>query len=124
MNNVSCIRQQADIQQIERCKEIISTKSEEIENLSNGLAMIGNSVRLKILYLLNQENRLCVCDLSDIIGISISAVSQHLRKLKDRSIIQAEKEAQTIFYSLNQNYSHILLPLLTILDEETVIETA
>ena len=124
MNNVSCIRQQADIQQIERCKEIISTKSEEIENLSNGLAMIGNSVRFKILYLLNQENRLCVCDLSDIIGISISAVSQHLRKLKDRNFIRAEKEAQTIFYSLTNDYKHILLPLLTILDEETVIEIA
>jgi DNA-binding transcriptional ArsR family regulator len=124
MDNISCIRQQADIQQIERCKEIISTKSEEIENLSNGLAMIGNSVRLKILYLLNQEKRLCVCDLSDILGISISAVSQHLRKLKDRRIIKAEKEAQTIFYSLINDYEHVLLPLLTILDEETVIETA
>ena len=79
---------------------------------------------LKILYLLNQENRLCVCDLSDIIGISISAVSQHLRKLKDRSFIQSEKEAQTIFYSLTKEYESILLPLLTILDEETVIEKA
>jgi DNA-binding transcriptional ArsR family regulator len=124
MNNVSCIRQKADIQQIGRCKEIISIKSEEFENLSNGLAMIGNSVRLKLLYLLNQEKRLCVCDLSDILGISISAVSQHLRKLKDRKIIQAEKEAQTIYYSLNQNFSHILQPLLTILDEETVKEIA
>jgi len=123
MDNVSCIRQQADLKQINRCKEMVTERNVEFDNLSNGLAMIGNSVRLKILYLLNQENRLCVCDLSDIIGISISAVSQHLRKLKDRNFIRAEKEAQTIFYSLTNDYKHILLPLLTILDEEPVIET-
>ena len=122
MDNVSCIRQQADIKQINRCKEMVSERNVEFDNLSSGLAMIGNGVRLKILYLLNQENRLCVCDLSDIIGISISAVSQHLRKLKDRNFIQAEKEAQTIFYSLTNDYEHVLLPLLTILDEEPVIE--
>ena len=124
MDNISCIRQQADLKQINRCKVMVSERSDAFDNLSNGLAMIGNSVRLKILYLLNQENRLCVCDLSDILGISISAVSQHLRKLKDRSFIQSEKEAQTIFYSLTKEYESILLPLLTILDEETVIEKA
>jgi DNA-binding transcriptional ArsR family regulator len=124
MNEIFCIRKEADIQQINRCKEIIADKSDEIENLSNGLAMIGNSVRLKILYLLTLEKRLCVCDLSDVLGISISAVSQHLRKLKDRSFIQAEKEAQTIYYSLMEEIQHLLLPLLTILDEETVIENA
>ncbi len=122
MNTISCIRMEADIQQINRCREIIADRSDEIENLSNGLAMIGNGVRLKILYLLYLESRLCVCDLSDVLGISISAVSQHLRKLKDRSFIQAEKEAQTIYYSLNEDIQHLLLPFLTILGVEAVIE--
>jgi len=36
------------------------------------------------------------------LGMSIPAVSQHLRKLKDGNIVEARKEGQTIYYSLTQ----------------------
>ena len=36
--------------------------------------------------------------------MTISAVSQHLRKLKDRKLIETERQAQTIFYSLTKEY--------------------
>jgi len=55
---------------------------------------------LKILFLLKEENELCPCDLSDILGMSFPAVSQHLRKLKDGNLIEGRREGQTIFYSL------------------------
>ena len=58
----------------------------------------------------NEEKRLCVCDISDILGMTISAVSQHLRKLKDRKLIETEREAQTIFYSLTKEYEKMLKP--------------
>ena len=83
MENNSCIRQQADIEQINRCKDTVSALNESFDYLANGLSLVGNSVRLKILYLLFEEKRLCVCDLSDILGMNISAISQHLRKMKD-----------------------------------------
>ncbi|WP_431217102.1 ArsR family transcriptional regulator [Puia sp. P3] len=46
-------------------------------------ALAGNEVRLKILHLLEEEKELCPCDLSDMLGMSIPAISQHLRKMKD-----------------------------------------
>ena len=88
MENNSCIRQQADIEQINRCKDTVSELNESFDYLANGLSLVGNSVRLKILYLLFEEKRLCVCDLSDILGMNISAISQHLRKMKDRNLIR------------------------------------
>ena len=123
MENNSCIRQQADIEQINRCKDTVSELNESFDYLANGLSLVGNSVRLKILYLLFEEKRLCVCDLSDILGMNISAISQHLRKMKDRNLLQTEREAQTIFYSLTPEYSTFLNPFFEILDKNKVLET-
>jgi len=123
MENNSCIRQKADIGQINRCKDTVTELNETFDYLANGLSLVGNSVRLKILYLLFEEKRLCVCDLSDILGMNISAISQHLRKMKDRNLIETEREAQTIFYSLTAEYATLLNPFFEILDKEKILET-
>lgn len=123
MENNSCIRQQADIEQINRCKDTVSELNETFDYLANGLSLVGNSVRLKILYLLFEEKRLCVCDLSDILGMNISAISQHLRKMKDRNLLETDREAQTIFYSLTAEYSTLLNPFFEILDKNKILET-
>jgi DNA-binding transcriptional ArsR family regulator len=121
MDNISCIRQQADIKQINRCKDRVSELKGSFDYLSNGLELVGNNVRLKILFLFYEEKRLCVCDISDILGMTISAVSQHLRKLKDRKLIETEREAQTIFYSLTKEYEEMLKPFFKILSENKIL---
>ncbi|MBW7941874.1 MAG: helix-turn-helix transcriptional regulator [Candidatus Kuenenia stuttgartiensis] len=123
MKNNSCTRQQADVQQINRCKERVEELYDSFDYLSKGLELAGNKVRLKILYLLYEEKRLCVCDLSDILGMTIPAVSQHLRKLRDRNLIKADREAQTIFNSLTDEYEHLLNPLFKILDENKILQS-
>ncbi|MDN3707292.1 metalloregulator ArsR/SmtB family transcription factor [Myroides ceti] len=123
MGNNSCIRQQADIEQINRCKDRVLELNDSFDYLSNGLELAGNTVRLKILFLLYEEKRLCVCDISDVLGMTISAVSQHLRKLKDRNLVETDREAQTIFYSLTKEYEKLLKPFFKILDENKILET-
>lgn len=61
-----------------------------------------------MLFLLNQEKELCPCDLSDILDMTIPAISQRLRKLKDGGIIQSRKSCQTIFYSVNPKQLNLL----------------
>ncbi|MCH1479964.1 MAG: metalloregulator ArsR/SmtB family transcription factor [Crocinitomicaceae bacterium] len=124
MENNSCIRQQADIQQINRCRETVTDLHESIDYLANGLSLAGNSVRLKIIYLLFQEKKLCVCDLSDILGMNVSAISQHLRKMKDRNLLETDREAQTIFYLLSAEYEKMLHPFFEILGNKKILETA
>lgn len=74
----------------------MQTDHNELDNsfdvLSNILSLAGNNVRLKILFLLSQEQALCVCDLSDILEMKVSAISQHLRKLKDRNIVITQRK--------------------------------
>ena len=123
MEDLTCSRQRADVKQIYRCKDRVSELNGSFDTLSSGLELVGNNVRLKILFLLYEENRLCVCDLSDILGLTISAISQHLRKMKDRKLIQSEKEAQTIFYSLTKEYEKMLKPFFKILNDNKILET-
>jgi DNA-binding transcriptional ArsR family regulator len=123
MNNHTCITLQADITQINRCKTKVSVLDDSFDYISHTLEMAGNNVRLKILYLLYDEKRLCVCDLSDILGMSISAVSQHLKKLRDGNLIQTRREGQIIFYSLTREYENRLKPFFRILNENKIPET-
>lgn len=123
METISCIRLQAVIKQINRCKGRVSELNNSFDYLSNGLELAANNVRLKILFLLYEEKKLCVCDISDILGMTISAISQHLRKLKDRGLIETVRQAQTIFYSLTKEYAKMLQPFFKILDENRILET-
>ncbi|CAA9197651.1 ArsR/SmtB family transcription factor [Flavobacterium sp. NPDC079362] len=123
MENISCIRQQADSKQIGRCKTKILKMDDSFDYLSNGLELVGNNVRLKILFLIYTEKKLCVCDLSDILGMTISAISQHLRKLKDRNLIETERQAQTIFYSLTKEHEEMLKLIFNMLNKDKITET-
>lgn len=122
--NKSCIRVLADKVQIDNCREILQTNDKSFSQLSGLLTLAGNNVRLKILFLFEEENELCPCDLSDILGISIPAVSQHLRKLKDRNVIAGRREGQTIFYSLEQDQLTLLRPFFKYILNNSKKETA
>jgi DNA-binding transcriptional ArsR family regulator len=119
MNDNTCIRLFADAEQINNCKCKLKTAQKSFASLSNILALAGNEVRLKIVYLLEEEKELCPCDLADILGMSIPAVSQHLRKLKDGNIVETRKEGQTIYYSLTQENLKILKPFFKHINVQT-----
>ncbi len=117
MEKNTCIRVFADQNQIKQCREKVSANSKSFTQLGNILSLAGNEVRLKILYLLEEENELCPCDLSDILGMSVPAISQHLRKMKDGSIVEARKVGQTIFYSLRSEHLKTLKPFFKTIDQ-------
>lgn len=119
MNNETCIRLFADQEQIRNCKDKLKTAQKSFVSLSNILALAGNEARLKIVYLLEEEKELCPCDLADILGMTIPAVSQHLRKLKDGNIVETRKEGQTIYYSLTQDNIKILKPFFKHINQQT-----
>jgi len=69
---------------------------------------LADSNRAKIVYsLMDQE--LCVCDIASILGISESAVSQHLRILRTLRLVKQRKEGRMMYYSLNDDHIRQLL---------------
>lgn len=117
-----CIRAMADVEQIRSCKQRIGELDNTFKYLSGIFTLAGNEVRMKILFLLNKEDELCVCDLSDILNMKIPAVSQHLRKLKDAGIIRNRKEAQTIFYSVTPEIKNLLEPFFQLISSHETVE--
>ncbi|MFN3839776.1 MAG: ArsR/SmtB family transcription factor [Cyclobacteriaceae bacterium] len=118
MHKNTCIRVLADPVQIRQCRQKIDENKKSFEVISNVLALGGNQARLKILYLLEEEGELCPCDISDILGMTVPAISQHLRKLKDGNIIEARKVGQTIFYSLRKENLKLLRPFFKAIEEK------
>lgn len=109
----SCFRVFADAAHIEHSKQRLAAAAPGLESLAAVLALAGNDVRLKMLFLLRGEQQLCVCDLADVLQMNVSAISQHLRKLKDGGLVQARKVGQTVFYTLTPALRPVVEPLLT-----------
>jgi len=120
MEKNTCIRVFADKAQINECREKVRVNSAVLAQLGKVLDLAGNEVRLKILFLLEEEGKLCPCDISDILGMSIPAVSQHLRKMKDGNIIEATRSGQTIFYSLKEEHLKILKPFFKYIRQQNL----
>ncbi|MEZ4848198.1 MAG: metalloregulator ArsR/SmtB family transcription factor [Bacteroidia bacterium] len=121
--NSSCIRVYTDLKAIEQGKSLLNAHDRKLEQLSKGLGLAGNKVRLSILFLLHRSGKLCVCDLSDVLGMTMAAVSQHLRKLKDGGFVRTERVGQTIFYHIHEtkvDFLETLLNFLSIPEHEQV----
>lgn len=108
MDEKNCIRVYADEAQIGACKKQLEARSGELDETARVFALIGNEVRSRILFLLQREERLCVCDLVDVLDMKAPAVSQHLRKLYDGGLITKERVGQTLFYDIAPAYRPVM----------------
>ncbi|TXB62321.1 MULTISPECIES: ArsR/SmtB family transcription factor [Phaeodactylibacter] len=117
----TCIRVKRDGKQIDRCKAKIEEIRVPISSLARMMSLVSNEVRMKILFLLRQEGRLCVCDLSEILEMKIPAVSQHLRKLKDAELVYFEKEGATIYYHIPSDIKSKLEIIFGLLPEAELV---
>ncbi|MDP3878778.1 MAG: metalloregulator ArsR/SmtB family transcription factor [Dehalococcoidales bacterium] len=78
--------------------------------LSETFGALADSNRAKILHSLAEEE-LCVCDIACVVGISDSAVSQHLRILRTLRLVKQRKEGRMMYYSLSDNHIRQLLEI-------------
>ena len=75
------------------------------------LKALSNERRLMIVCSL-YEGEMSVSALEKHIGISQSALSQHLAKLRNDGLVQTRRDAQTIYYSLNSQAANAMLHTL------------
>lgn len=81
--------------------------------LSDLFKALGDETRIRVLRLL--ANRpLCVCDLAFLLGMSLPAVSHHLRILKSLRLLASTREGKMVFYRLADDH---VSGLLAIADE-------
>ncbi|RMD87798.1 MAG: ArsR family transcriptional regulator [Calditrichaeota bacterium] len=112
----ACIRKNVDISLLKGLQRSLHEKT-DLEELANLLSMAGNLTRLKILFLLAQAPELCVCDMADVTGMTVSSISHQLSKLRAYGLIAKRREGQTIYYRLQETpFTKVLKQLLTLED--------
>jgi ArsR family transcriptional regulator, virulence genes transcriptional regulator len=70
------------------------------EQASSLLRAMGNPQRLRILLLLAERER-SVIELEALVGLSQSAVSQHLARLRQTKLVSFRRDGQMTFYALD-----------------------
>ena len=75
----------------------LMVKEEDVQTASRSLKAISHPLRLKILCMLG-DNEISVQNIVEYVGSSQSNVSQHLAILKDKGILASRKEANRVFY--------------------------
>lgn len=85
-------------------------------DLAELFKVFGDSTRVRILVALF-ESELCVCDISESLGMTQSAVSHQLQILRTNKLVKSRREGKQMYYSLAddhvvtiiaQGLSHIL----------------
>ncbi len=80
---------------------------DKIEELSKYLKAIAEPTRLKIIELLIVSNKpLCVNAIAYKLNLTQSAISQHLRILKQLDLVEGERSGYHIHYFVNLNILH------------------
>jgi DNA-binding transcriptional ArsR family regulator len=80
-------------------KEVMTPEQKKVARYAKAL---GHPVRLYILELLSKQSCCYSGDLSEVLPIAKSTLSQHLKELKSAGLIQGEIELPKIKYCLNK----------------------
>ena len=85
--------------------------SERIQDAAEVLKAMSSETRLKILCALS-GGELPVNQLAELTGQSPSAVSQHLAKLRAANLVEARRDAQTIYYRCSDGIGRVIVDKL------------
>ncbi|MBR2907920.1 MAG: helix-turn-helix transcriptional regulator [Clostridia bacterium] len=81
---------------------------EHLYALADLYKVFGDSTRIRILYALF-EAELCVCDIAELLSMSVSAISHQLRVLKQAKLVRYRRDGKTVYYSLADDHVRAIL---------------
>jgi len=99
--------QEVDPERVQGVKRRMKPE-ETMTLLAETFKALGDPARAAILYAL-VHGEICVCDLSEIVGISESAVSHHLRVLRNLRLVSYRRQGRKVYYSLADEHIRTLL---------------
>jgi len=81
----------------------------KLESVANMLKAIAHPMRIAILSLLENENKMTVSEIHQKLGIEQSSTSHHLGILKDKGVLISKREGKNTYYSLkHENFAKVI----------------
>ncbi|MGD9519138.1 MAG: ArsR/SmtB family transcription factor [Armatimonadota bacterium] len=83
-----------------------------MDQINRIYAALGNEVRLEIVQLLALRHESCACELVELLGLSTTAVSYHIARLRDAGLVEEEKRGRWRVLRLNRRVLEQFAPPL------------
>ena len=96
-------------QKVDSVAKVLPAESENLA-MADLFKALGDPTRLRIVQALALEE-LCVCDLTALIDVSISAISHQLRLLRNLNLVKFRKSGKMAYYSLDDDHVQQLIHL-------------
>lgn len=97
-----CLVRTVHLDRVARAREE-AIPGRDLERLVLIYKALGDPTRLKMTMAL-RRGEMCVCDLAALLGISESAVSHQIRRLKDLALVKSRRDGQILYYSLDDHH--------------------
>ena len=98
-----------------------------LKKITKILKALADESRIRIVALLKERNGLCVCEITEIIGLSQPTISSHLKRLQDAEVITYSKDGLWVNYNLDENMEkevkQLLDSMVQILSEDERIKS-
>ncbi|MER3438046.1 MAG: transcriptional regulator [Chloroflexota bacterium] len=94
------------VEAVRAAREALPT-GQELAGLTDLFAALGDPTRLRIVAAL-ASRELCVCDVAAAIGQTESAVSHHLRILRELGLVRSRREGRLVYYALDDAHVSVL----------------
>ena len=78
----------------------LATFEAKATQVADTLKAIGNARRLMLLCKLVEHGEVTVSDLARDVGLSQSACSQHLARMRDEGLVAFRRDSQTLWYAI------------------------
>ena len=69
---------------------------------------LSDEARVQMLWLLMSHRELCVCDFMEVLGITQSKASRHLRKLYHAELVDDRRQGQWVYYTLRRSNDRLI----------------
>lgn len=86
-----------------------------MQSLAPLFKALSDETRLQMLGLLNEAGELCVCDFVEVLGITQSKASRHLRHLVNAGLLDDRREAIWVYFRLAERPGRTQATLLALL---------
>ena len=77
--------------------------------LAETFRLLTDPGRLRLIAALLAADELCVCDLSEVTGLSQTACSHNLRLLRAQRLVRYRKQGRKVYYTLDDGHIRVLL---------------
>jgi len=83
-----------------------------MEQTINTIKGLADGNRLRVIMALGTYNELCVCQVTEILGLATATVSRHMSVLQNAHLVKSRKEGRWVYYRLSETFPPQLLQWL------------